>query len=92
MPGGVIFPMHVSSLFPILSCVSFLVPPLLMRDSMSQNNRERPSDLDPSSGTPGERPAPRSSYERPCVTPLGTLPASTGMPVSPLTLPPEPSR
>lgn len=63
-----------------------------MRDSMSQNNRERPSELDSSLDASGERPAPRSTYERPRVTSLGTLPASTGMPVSPLALPPDPSR
>jgi hypothetical protein len=43
-----------------------------------------------SHGEAGARAA--SGYEPPTVTPLGTLPESTGMPASPFTFPEDPQR
>lgn len=67
-----------------------------MMDSNASFNRSGRSDRSRSSrdasSSPGDPPPMPEAYEPPRLTPLGTLPASTGMPVSAFELGDEPTR
>jgi hypothetical protein len=57
--------------------------------SENDDRRTRPSEQGPTGNAASDSADTTARYEPPSVTPLGSLPASTGMPLS---LPPTPGR